>query len=272
MNKQIKKVPQNSMPELSEPKRLYQKVGRDIRLQIISGAYPIGSRLPAERDIATMLNVSRTIVREALIMLELEGLIEVRKGSGIHVIACDGSQPATDDNNLAMSNDVGPFELLQARQLIESHVAAFAATQLNKTNLQDMKAALELEKKELGLGINSGKGDELFHIAVAQSTQNTVLVAMTRQLWDIRKNSAMWKRLHEWIDRVDYLEEWVGDHEKIIEALSRRKSEAARDAMWQHLENVKTTLLRVSDKTEDSFDRFLFDYSPSVVAQEAVRE
>lgn len=253
---------------LSEPKRLYQKIGRDIRQQIIDGVYAVGSRLPAERDIATMLNVSRTIVREALIMLELEGLIEVRKGSGIHVIASERNQPATasDDHDLVSVNDVGPFELLQARQLIESHVAAFAATQLNKSNLQNMKAALELEKKEIRQGINSGKGDELFHIAVAEATQNSVLVALTQQLWDIRKNSAMWKRLHEWIGKVDYLEEWVSDHERIIEALSQRKSEEARDAMWQHLENVKTTLLRVSDNTEDSFDRFLFDYSPSVIS------
>ncbi len=252
---------------LAEPKRLYQKIGRDIRQQIVDGAYEVGSRLPAERDIAEMLNVSRTIVREALIMLELEGLIEVRKGSGIHVIASENTQNAAtaSENETAAFNDVGPFELLQARQLIESHIASFAATQLNKTNLQNMRSALELEKQELSQGVNTGKGDELFHMAVAEATQNSVLVALTQQLWEIRRKSPMWKRLHEWIDDVDYLEEWVDDHDKIIHALSCKNPEAARNAMWQHLENVKTTLLRVSDKTEDSFDRFLFDRSPAVV-------
>lgn len=251
------------MPVLAEPKRLYQKIGRDIRQQIVEGVYAVGSRLPAERDIAEQLNVSRTIVREALIMLELEGLIEVRKGSGIHVIANETAVTAVD-NDTASFNDVGPFELLQARQLLESHIAAFAATQLNKTNLQNMYAALELEKKELIQGIHTGKGDELFHMAVAEATQNSVLLNLTQQLWDIRNNSAMWKRLHEWIDTSDYLAAWVDDHEKIIHALSCKNPEAARSAMWQHLENVKITLLRVSDKNDDSFDRFLFDLSPSL--------
>lgn len=253
---------------LAEPKRLYQKIGRDIRQQIVDGAYEVGSRLPAEREIAEMLNVSRTIVREALIMLELEGLIEVRKGSGIHVISNAVTYESTTDtgsSDLVKFNDVGPFELLQARQLIESHIAAFAATQLNKNNLQNMRAALELEKQELSQGVNSGKGDELFHMAIAEATQNSVLLALTQQLWDIRRSSPMWKRLHEWIDHVDYLEEWVEDHDKIIQALSCKNPEAARHAMWQHLENVKTTLLRVSDKANDSFDRFLFDHSPSVL-------
>ena len=71
------------------------------------------------------------------------------------------------------------------------------------------------------------------------------------------------KRLHEWIEKVDYLEEWVGDHEVIVQALTSKNPEAAREAMWQHLENVKHTLLRVSDKTDDSFDRYLFDHTPA---------
>ena len=243
-----------------EPKRLYQKIGRDIRQQIVEGEYTVGSRLPAERDIAENMAVSRTIVREALIMLELEGLIEVRKGSGIHVIS-NGEALAANDQTL--ENDVGPFELLQARQLVESNIAAFAATQVNKSNLQNMNAALELEQEELRSGLSS-KGDEMFHIAVAEATQNSVLVSLTQELWCIREKSPMWKRLHDWIEKIDYLEDWVDDHQKIIEALASKNPEAARLAMWQHLENVKNTLLRVSDRTEDTFDRYLFNSSPAV--------
>ena len=245
---------------MAEPKRLYQKIGRGIRQQIVEGEYPVGSRLPAERDIAENLTVSRTIVREALIMLELEGLIEVRKGSGIHVISNEGS---IHDKEQASDNDVGPFELLQARQLIESNIAAFAATQVNKTNLQAMRAALDLEIKELRQGTES-KGDEMFHLAVAEATQNSVLVALMEQMWEIRRKSPMWKRLHDWIEKVDYLEDWIEDHIKIIDALASKNPEAARQAMWQHLENVKETLLRLSDKADDSFDRYLFDHSPAI--------
>ena len=249
---------------LTEPKRLYQKIGRDIRQQIASGVYEVGTRLPAERDIAEQLGVSRTIVREALIMLELEGLIEVRKGSGIHVISNISSLHAANTSTPQLT-DVGPFELLQARQLVESHIAAFAATQLNKTNLQNMQAALTLEKQEIEQGVVGGKADELFHIAVAEATQNSALVALVQHFWDMRAQSPMWERLHAWIEDTSYREEWVSDHQNIIDALSRKNPEAAREAMWQHLENVKTTLLRVSDKNAESFDRYLFDSTPAVL-------
>ncbi|MEO3956912.1 GntR family transcriptional regulator, partial [Chromobacterium piscinae] len=73
--------------ELTEPRRLYQQLASDLKSRIETGIYPVGDKLPAERLIAEEMNVSRTVVREAIIMLEVEGYVEVRKGSGIHVIA-----------------------------------------------------------------------------------------------------------------------------------------------------------------------------------------
>lgn len=67
--------------------RLYQEVGNTLRAAIARGDYSIGGRLPPERDIAEYFDVSRSVVREALIMLELEHLIDVRKGSGVYVVA-----------------------------------------------------------------------------------------------------------------------------------------------------------------------------------------
>ena len=248
------------MLDIAKPKRLYQKIGRDIRQQIIDGEYEVGNRLPSERDIAENLNISRTIVREALIMLELEELIEVRKGSGIHVISNKPGKAFCDQKT---ENDVGPFELLQARQLLESNIAGFAATQVNRHNLKKMYEALEVQKEELQAG-NGSQGDEMFHAAVAEATQNTVLISTTQQLWETRLHSPLWKRIHEWIDSVDYLENWLGDHQKIIDAIIRKNPQEAHQAMWQHLENVKSTLLRVSDRNDECFDRYIFDDSPSV--------
>lgn len=68
-----------------EPQRLYRQIAKQIQTLISSGEFAVGSRLPAERDLATQLKVSRPSVREALIALEVEGVIEVRTGSGIYV-------------------------------------------------------------------------------------------------------------------------------------------------------------------------------------------
>ena len=74
------------------------------------GEYPAGSRLPPERDLAKQLGVSRPSVREALIALEVEGLVEVRIGSGIYVPAGERGRLARKDTRAA----AGPFELLRA--------------------------------------------------------------------------------------------------------------------------------------------------------------
>ncbi|HBR5143609.1 TPA: GntR family transcriptional regulator, partial [Klebsiella pneumoniae] len=100
-------------------------IGDDLRAQIAQGRYPVGSRLPPERHIAETYGVSRTIVREALLMLELQGTVDIRQGSGVYVMRIPHENDSEEEQLL--SSDVGPFEILQARQLLESNIAAFAA-------------------------------------------------------------------------------------------------------------------------------------------------
>ncbi len=88
--------------EITEPRRLYQQLAADLKERIEQGVYLVGEKLPAERFIADEKNVSRTVVREAIIMLEVEGYVEVRKGSGIHVISNQArhhSRPPTNRLN-----------------------------------------------------------------------------------------------------------------------------------------------------------------------------
>lgn len=73
--------------EFTETRRLYQQLAAELKQRIEAGVYQVGDKLPAERYISEEMNVSRTVVREAIIMLEVEGYVEVRKGSGIHVMS-----------------------------------------------------------------------------------------------------------------------------------------------------------------------------------------
>lgn len=245
-----------------EPKRPYQKLGLILRNKLASGKYSVGDRLPPERDIAEMQGVSRTVVREAIIMLELENLVEVRKGSGVYVLNIPNQ---ANSHEVIISDDSGPFEMLQARQLLESNIAEFAAIQVTPGDIIKMRAALELEREELVAGHSDHNGDELFHLCIAEATQNTVLVDMLKHSWERRENSPMWKKLHTHITDQAYRQEWLEDHNKILAAMQRKDPIAAKNAMWQHLENVKQRLLELSDIDDPNFDGYLFNSNPVVL-------
>jgi len=232
--------------------RLYKEIGEKIKQEILKSNMSIGDKLPTERVYAELFGVSRTLVREAFIMLEIEELIEVKKGSGSY-LKC---QPL--ERPVKHISDVGPFELLQARQVIESAVAACAAQSITKSDLQKLQETLELEEAELHNVEKANAADREFHLLVAQATQNTLLVDNVLRLWDMRDNNPMWQQLHSRISESSYHGQWLKDHEKVLTQLRKRDSKGAHDAMWQHLENIKQTLFELSDTDAPDFDGYLY--------------
>src|SRR5258706_9865686 len=111
-----------------DDRRLYRHIADQLTRLITSGEFRRGERLPSERDLAVQLGVSRPSVREALIALEIQGLVEVRVGAGIFVARSE--RPAT----VPINEGQGPFELLRARWLIEGEIAALAAREGTKTD------------------------------------------------------------------------------------------------------------------------------------------
>jgi len=243
--------------------RPYQEVGVMLRNMIDQKQYAIGERLPPEREIAEMLNVTRTVVREALIMLEIEGLIEVRRGAGIFVISSP-TAPAQTPSATTQCNDAGQFELLQARQLLESNIAEFAALQATREDIVKMRKALLLEEQELASDApdETESGDMQFHLAIAEATHNSMLVELFKQSWQWRENNPMWSQLHRHLDNTRYRKEWLSYHKQILAALIKKDAKAAKLAMWQHLENVKLRLLEFSNVDDIYFDGYLFDSWP----------
>lgn len=213
-----------------------------IRDLIIKTPYNPGERLPPEREIAEMLDVTRTVVREALIMLEIKGLVEVRRGAGIYVLDSSGSHN-TDSPDANVCNDAGPFELLQARQLLESNIAEFAALQATREDIVKMRQALQLEERELASSApgSSESGDMQFHLAIAEATHNSMLVELFRQSWQWRENNPMWIQLHSHLDDSLYRKEWLGDHKQILAALIKKmpvRRSWQCGSIWKTLSNV----------------------------------
>ena len=77
----------------------------------------------------------------------------------------------------------------------------------------------------------------------------------------------MWQKLHSRITDNSYRQEWLADHHKILAALQRKDPKMARQAMWQHLENVKEKLLELSDVEDPAFDGYLFESIPVAIVE-----
>ena len=118
--------------------RSYISLAKQIHALIAAGDFETGSRLPSERTLADKFNVSRTQVREAIIALEVQGVVEVRVGSGIYITADLGAKPVSFE----LPRGPGPIETLRARALIESEVAALAAVERKDSDLDRIFFAL----------------------------------------------------------------------------------------------------------------------------------
>jgi len=214
-----------------EPRRLYRQIAEQLRALIRSGEYPVGSRLPPERDLAQQMKVSRPSVREALIALEVEGLVEVRMGSGIYVIAPDAglSAPRVD-------SELSPFEIIRARQLIECELAALAAASPDAGEIaQGLRDAVLLMEADIERELMPIRGDRLFHVRVAEACDNGALLRVVIELYDER-NNPLFERLGRHFERVATWRQAVAEHRAVVSAIAARDPAGARAAMHEHLQ------------------------------------
>lgn len=215
-----------------EPRRLYRQIADQIRGLIKSGEFQAGARLPPERDLAKQLGVSRPSVREALIALEVEGLVEVRIGSGIYVLA-NGSSVAEAANE--SDAPAGPFELLRARYVVESECAALAARSAKKSQVEAIEAALaEMEREHLD-GRQPLGADRLFHLRIAEATGNGALVHVIKTLWDER-TGPLYRQLEHHYDNPALWQSAMDEHRAVVKAIAARDAAGAKAAMQRHLD------------------------------------
>jgi DNA-binding FadR family transcriptional regulator len=216
-----------------EPQRLYRQIAEQLRQLMAKGEFAVGTRLPAERDLASQLGVSRPSVREALIALEVEGVIEVRTGSGIYVRQPSETQPPPSPSSNTPA-DWGPLEVMSARLVIEAEVAALAARHASKADHKAIRAAWQQMKQEVAAGQVPRWGDEAFHEAIASACGNSVLLDTVRRLWQAR-NGALFERLGDHFENPDSWLAAIEEHELVMQAIEAGDSPGARKAMQKHL-------------------------------------
>jgi DNA-binding FadR family transcriptional regulator len=213
-----------------EPRRLYRQIADQVRGLIHSGEYPPGSRLPPERDLARQLGVSRPSVREALIALEVERLVEVRIGSGIYVL---GPGHGADVEEVQASS--GPFELLRARWTIEGECAALAAKAATKVQIAAMEDALAQMERVMNVEKRQPlAADRLFHLRLSEATGNGALVAVVKMLWEERMGP-LFTQLEHHYDTPQLWHSAIAEHRAVLKAIVARDAAGARSAMQRHL-------------------------------------
>ncbi len=213
--------------------RRYLQIAKNLAEQIDSGTYAMGTKLPPERELAASLEVSRTTVREALLALELMRYVEIRLGSGVFVLPKSDRQSSEAESVLA--DEVGPFEIVEMRRVLEGGVAAKAAERISDKQLVRLTQCHEQMASCVDDIAGFDRADREFHALIAEASGNSLMERYVRELWQMR-GGALWPR---WYDqtrsRTNRLHS-VADHERILTALRRRLPDVAGTAMQAHID------------------------------------
>lgn len=233
---------------MSRGNRLYRDVADQMLSMIRSGAYPTGGRLPPERELAEKFSVSRPTVREAIIALEAQGLVQIKSGSGVYVLSQRGS------NNLIPGRGAlregSAFELTEARAALEGEAAALAARMITPEQLRALEQALlDLKNESQNGELLSEQADKHFHQIIADATHNPLMKGMISDLWQIRNNTPRIHNAYQAICETDSAARYE-EHEAIFTAIKSRDAAAARQAMHHHFERILAKLISAEEARE----------------------
>ncbi|UJD92416.1 FadR family transcriptional regulator (plasmid) [Rahnella aquatilis] len=212
--------------------RLYRQISNLLIGCINTGQFKPGEMIPAERELAKQLGVSRSSIREALIALEITGWVEIRTGNGVFV-----ADPLPKLSQSHADEEFSLKSLIKARQIFESIMAELAA----RNGTDDQRAELREVTRDLTqLHVNDEKflrEDKRFHVLISEMTGNEVLRDMMEYLWNKRKSSRFVRLESHYADN-DFPLSMNRDHDDIAQAIIERDAARARGCMELHLQHV----------------------------------
>lgn len=220
--------------------KLYQHVAEQITEAIRQERYRPGARLPSERDLAEWLSVSRPTVREAMIALEIRGVVETRHGSGVWVLQ------APEQTEVPMELDIGAFELTEARRMFEGEACALAAVNMTEEDAAELEAIIAKMVQENRGDVAGEHADRAFHVKIAAITRNAAITLMVETLWDWRYKSPLCATMLARARKAGSRPA-IDDHHIILAALRSRDAAGARAAMRAHLDRVIEDLLQATE-------------------------
>jgi len=230
-------TPVKSDFEVVRRNKVYEEVAKQIERLILEKLQP-GDKLPSERELAEMLQVSRSSIRDAIRSLELTGLVEPRQGAGTIVRELSAQSLVNPFANALKRRQELVSELLDFRKMLEPPLAARAATHASSDEISEMEEILQRQEVTLSHGEASIAEDAEFHYSIALASGNSVVLKVLDILMDLLRETR--ERSLQLKGRP---QRSLAGHRRILAAIKRHDAEAAKDAMRRHIEDVEEIVL-----------------------------
>jgi len=230
-------TPVKSDFEVVRRNKVYEEVAKQIEHLILEKLQP-GDKLPSERELAEMLQVSRSSIRDAIRSLELTGLVEPRQGAGTIIRELSAQSLVNPFANALKRRQELVSELLDFRKMLEPPLAARAATHASSDEISEMDEILQRQEVTLSHGEASIAEDAEFHYSIALASGNSVVLKVLDILMDLLRETR--ERSLQLKGRP---QRSLAGHRRILAAIKRHDAEAAKDAMRRHIEDVEEIVL-----------------------------
>ena len=227
------------------PKKISEEIVSQIKQLISKGELKPGDRIPSERELATMLGVSRPSVREAIMVLEAMGFVESRQGGGTYVKALT---EASIMNPLAKLVEMRDPELLRSlvevRMGLESWSAYLAAQRATDSDIAEMRRIYRIMEKEAAKGGWSPDVDAEFHYAITAASHNSLQMHVLDSIHSLF-HATIQVALMEFYQQEGHVRRLLTHHHDIMEAIAAHDPELARSKMVEHLAMVEEKMAQL---------------------------
>ena len=221
--------------------RLFETVARDIAVRIHQGEWTPGERLPSERKLSELFEVSRSCMREAIHTLAEQQVVETRRGAGTFVAEPDESALSARLAKVVPLKNERLMEIFDVRRIIEPQIAARAARHITHRQLLHLKLLVYEQEKRALDGESTVDIDQEFHLCLAEASGNSILLSVVKNLTSVLSESRGQALQTRARGRIS-----VRSHVAVIDALERGDSEGAERAMRLHLEKVEAAVFGTS--------------------------
>ncbi|NNC38921.1 MAG: FadR family transcriptional regulator [Hyphomonadaceae bacterium] len=218
----------------------YQKVAVRILELIETGVFPLGSRLPSEKQLSQNLGVGRASIRDAKIALQALGYLDLKASSGAYILEPLGQLAPNLPN-------VTPLELTEARALFEAEAAALAAPIITSETISELEKYIAIMAGNEQYDMTVDDADAAFHLAIARATNNHMIFYVVKSMWKIRNENKELQKVYRTVCDHDpsHLDD---EHSSILNALKNRDPAGARLAMREHFNRIIEALIETSEK------------------------
>ncbi|HVV14698.1 FadR/GntR family transcriptional regulator [Amycolatopsis sp.] len=224
----------DSLRPVTRP-RLYEQVMAQLREYADSAGLRTGDRLPSERDLAERLRISRASLKQAIVVLEVQGLVEIRHGGGMY-LRTDSLHPEPVARLVERRRRLP--DVLDAREAMETKLAELAAERRSEADLAEIDASLDEMRAQVEHGEFGEDGDRRFHAAVTAAAHSELLGDFMHKIAD-----QIAETRHESLSQPDRPRQSLAQHQAIADAIRERDVGAAVAAMRAHLASVRRVRL-----------------------------